>query len=183
MLKQLAGFILGITITAGMLEGSQSSNSLKSQYHSLNRIDFQKLQARVKNPVSLNELESAVHEEINNYRRSKGLRPLRLDSRISRQARIHSEDMARGEVPFSHDGFKTRIKIINRQISYRRAAENVAFNQGFADPADRAVLGWLKSSGHRRNIEGNFDLTGIGVSKGRGGAYYFTQIFILEEED
>ena len=183
MLKQLGGFILGITITVGMLEGAQYFSSFKPKYSSLNLIGSQQLQAQYnnKNPISLMELETSIYEEVNKYRLSRGLRALQLDPRISEQARIHSANMARGKVSFSHDGFRKRIKIIDRQISYRRAAENVAFNQGFSNPSDRAVLGWINSPGHRLNMEGDFDLTGIGVGRGRGGAYYFTQIFILRD--
>lgn len=65
-------------------------------------------------------------------------------------------------------------------IPYRAAAENVAYNRGYTDPVAKAVEGWLNSSGHRRNIEGNYNLTGIGVAKNSQGAYYFTQIFILK---
>lgn len=59
-------------------------------------------------------------------------------------------------------------------------AENVTYNQGFSDPVTQAVDGWLKSTGHRQNIEGNFTLTGIGLAKNSSNEYYFTQIFVLE---
>jgi uncharacterized protein YkwD len=44
--------------------------------------------------------------------------------------------------------------------------------------AREVVDGWLRSPGHRRNIEGDFRLTGIGVATARNGMVYFTQIFI-----
>ncbi|HEY8392853.1 MAG TPA: CAP domain-containing protein [Capillibacterium sp.] len=63
-------------------------------------------------------------------------------------------------------------------IPYKSAAENVAYNN-YSDPAMAAVEGWSASEGHRRNIEGHFDLTGIGVFQNEQGYYYFTQLFLL----
>ncbi len=86
--------------------------------------------------------------------------------------------MASGKVPFSHQGFEQRVSIIRRQIPYQAAAENVAFNQGYSNPAEQAVEGWIKSDGHRVNIEGQYNLTGIGIVKNAKNEYYFTQLFI-----
>jgi uncharacterized protein YkwD len=129
---------------------------------------------------SVNELEATVYRQINEYRQSRNLSPLQLDDRISTQARIHSEAMAKGEVSFSHDRFEERTNSISQIIPYRSIAENVAYNKGFTDSATQAVNGWLKSSGHLQNIEGNFALTGIGVAKNERNEYYFTQIFVLQ---
>jgi uncharacterized protein YkwD len=43
--------------------------------------------------------------------------------------------------------------------------------------AREVVNGWLKSPGHKKNIEGNFVLTGIGYARSKKGDIYFTQIF------
>jgi uncharacterized protein YkwD len=123
-------------------------------------------------------LEQSVHQQVNQYRKSRNLQPLSLDARISEQARIHSQAMANGRVPFSHDGFEGRVGAIAKVIRYRAAAENVAYNQGYSNPDEQAVKGWLKSPGHLKNIQGDYDLTGIGVSKNAKGEYYFTQVFI-----
>lgn len=123
-------------------------------------------------------LEQSIYQQINQYRQSHQLPPLKLDARISTQAKIHSQNMASGKVPFSHQGFDKRISAIDSQISYRAAAENVAYNQGYANPTKQAVAGWIKSQGHRINIEGQYNLTGIGVVKNAKNEYYFTQIFI-----
>ena len=86
--------------------------------------------------------------------------------------------MANGAVPFGHDGFEQRVQALAKAIPYKAAAENVADNQGYNDPATQAVQGWLKSDGHRRNIEGQYNLTGIGIALNANGEYYFTQIFV-----
>ncbi len=127
---------------------------------------------------SIADMEQAVHQQVNQYRAQKGLPPLSLNETISEQCREHSQNMANGSVPFSHDGFDVRVDAIGLQITYRAAAENVAYNYGHADPVRQAVTGWIGSDGHRENMEGDFDLTGVGVAKNAKGEYYFTQIFI-----
>lgn len=122
-------------------------------------------------------IEDSVHQQINQLRREQGLPALRRDAAMDGQARIHSQNMASGRVPFGHIGFAQRIQATG--IPYRGAAENVAFNGGYSDPATKAVQGWRYSSGHWRNIIGNYNLTGIGVAKNSRGHYYFTQLFIL----
>lgn len=123
-------------------------------------------------------LEQSIHKQINQYRQSRNLPPLTLDARISEQARLHSQAMASGRVPFGHQGFEQRVEVINRVIPYRGVAENVAYNQGYRNPDQQAVQGWIKSTGHRINIEGQYKLTGIGIAKNAKGEYYFTQIFV-----
>lgn len=125
---------------------------------------------------TLNELEKEVFTRINDYRISKGLNTLASDERLVEQARIHSRNMGRGAVAFGHQGFQERIKAT--AIPYKSAAENVAYTKQ-SDPASAVVEGWIASEGHRRNIEGRFDLTGIGVIRNEEGFYYFTQLFLL----
>ncbi|MCC5659596.1 CAP domain-containing protein [Nostoc sp. XA010] len=121
-------------------------------------------------------LEQSIFNKINDYRASQGLAKLTLNSAIDNQARIHSQNMANGKVPFGHTGFSERVKAIG--IPYSSAGENVAYNQGYSDPATIAVQGWLKSPGHLANIRGNFNKTGIGVASNSRGEIYFTQIFL-----
>ncbi len=125
---------------------------------------------------AITDLEKAVNQQINQYRASKKLPPLSIDPRISQIARIHSQNMASGKVRFSHDGFEGRAKAII--IPYQSVAENVAYNFGYSDPVRNAVEGWIKSDGHRKNMEGQFNVTGIGIAKNAKGEYYFTQLFV-----
>ncbi len=132
------------------------------------------------NNNGIGDLERLTHQQINQYRISRNLPPLKLDKSISQQARINSQNMAQDKVPFSHEGFEGRIASVSSTISYRSAAENIAYNQGYRDPVERAVAGWIKSPGHHKNMIGNYNLTGIGMAKNSQGEYYFTQIFVLE---
>lgn len=127
---------------------------------------------------SITEVEARVHMLINQYRADLGLAPFALSDVITTQARNHSGNMADGSVEFSHDGFPERVKAIQKQISIAAAGENVAMNSGYTDPARRSVDSWIDSDGHRANIQGDWDLTGIGVAQSAAGGYYLTQIFV-----
>lgn len=126
---------------------------------------------------SLEELERSVYVQINEYRQQQGLAPLTLNPQITQQARAHSQAMAQ-QGSLSHDGFEQRVRVLARSVSYRSAAENVAYNQGYNNPSSQAVRGWINSQGHRQNIQGRYNLTGIGVARNSEGEYFFTQIFI-----
>lgn len=118
---------------------------------------------------------SDILRYVNEYRHKKGLAPLQANSFISSVALRHSRDMLSGRTPFGHDGFHERIDRIRKHLGpIRVAAENVASGPM---SAREVVDGWLHSPGHRRNIEGNFKLTGIGLARRGDGMIYFTQIF------
>ena len=105
-------------------------------------------------------LESAV----NRYRAKHGLRPLKLSECLRTQAAEHSAWMA-GIRNLSHTGFSTRLAMCN----FSGGSENVA--SGYKTNAD-VIDGWDTSSGHRRNMQG--DWTHVG---GERSGTYWTLIF------
>lgn len=122
------------------------------------------------------DIQNAILAHINEYRVEHGMNALKMDSRISKEARQHSLDMANHKVPFGHTYFHTRVKRLHTQIhNSNAAAENVAYNY---KSAQDVVNNWLKSPGHKHNIRGNYNLTGIGVVRDKQGKIYFTQIFL-----
>ncbi|WP_419998074.1 sigma-70 family RNA polymerase sigma factor [Streptomyces boninensis] len=97
---------------------------------------------------------------VNKERAGAGCRPLKLDSRLSRAAQLHSEDMSANNY-FDHtsrDGrtFSDRAKAQGYQTP---GAENIA--RGQSSPAD-VMSAWMNSEGHRANIL-NCDLTTMGL--------------------
>ena len=130
--------------------------------------------------ASLDALEAEVLERVNRHRRAAGLRALRADSRLAEIARAHSRAMASGRRRFGHGDFDERAQAVEARVAhYRRVAENVARHpRRRGDLPARAVAGWLRSSGHRRNIEGPYSLTGVGVAVSDRGEIYLTQIFV-----
>ncbi|KTD22551.1 CAP domain-containing protein [Legionella londiniensis] len=120
--------------------------------------------------------QQIVLNEVNRYRASRGLKPLKLNSFISQVARQHSLDMANKTIEFGHKHFNDRIKRIYNHLEFCEAgAENIAY---FKIPPREVVRKWLTSRGHRRNIEGNYNLTGIGIVRTKAGWVYYTQIFL-----
>jgi uncharacterized protein YkwD len=120
--------------------------------------------------------QEVIFNEINSYRVKQGLSPLKLSSVISEEAKTHSRDMAEEKVPFGHDGFYHRVhRLFAKFRPARGAAENVAY---VYEDARGAVNLWLHSAGHRKNIMGNFNLTGIGIVHGEDDRVYVTQIFL-----
>lgn len=119
-------------------------------------------------------LEQQVYSAVNQYRVGRRLPALAWSEVAARQARDHSRKMASGSRSLGHRGFGSRVAAVAKTLRLSRAAENVAR----ARSAARAMELWLRNRGHRRNIEGRFDLTGIGAATSEDGFVYFTQIFV-----
>ena len=113
---------------------------------------------------------------INQYRVEHHLKPLQINHAISEEAKKHSVEMAKHIIPFGHQAFNERIQQLYKQIKQPQAgAENVAYN--YKDAQD-VVKNWLTSPGHRKNIAGNYNFTGIGIARDKQGKLYYTQIFL-----
>lgn len=126
--------------------------------------------------INVSNINENILLYINQYRQNKKLDPLQLDSSLSAIALQHSVNMANKKVAFGHDGFEDRMQVITTIFSDMKAsAENVAYGKL---SAEAVVKGWINSPHHKKNIEGNYNLTGIGVAKDSKGISYFTQIFI-----
>lgn len=139
-------------------------------------ICFRPVMAPAQHTGPYSNMAGEILHYVNDYRAKLGLAALTMIDVISKEAEGHSRNMATDKVPFSHDGFDDRAERIRRQIKPVNAwAENVAFG---AETAKEVVDMWLHSPGHRKNIEGSYNLTGIGVAKSADGSLYFTQIFI-----
>lgn len=131
--------------------------------------------------VSLSTQEEARYQQevlaaVNKYRIKHGLQKLKLVEAISKEAIKHSEQMASRSIEFSHKDFDKRVQNIRSQIpNVWGSAENIAYFK--LQPAE-VVAKWLTSQGHKKNIEGRYTLTGIGVAKDAKGFLYYTQIFV-----
>lgn len=127
---------------------------------------------------SLPALERQVLAGINAYRASKGLAQLAWNDAVAAQAREHSRHMASGATAFGHDEFDQELHALVKTVAWSGAAENVFMSLNMPDPAGVAVGGWIDSPGHRENIEGDYDLTGVGIARSANGSLYSTQIFL-----
>ncbi len=130
-------------------------------------------------PPADRSLETRTFKLVNDHRRSLGLPPFAYDARIAAVARRHSGDMAAGKVSPGHEGFDERRREISKKIPLKGIAENVGINNYPPSRTVRAaVSGWLESRGHKTNIEGRYDVTGVGIVRDARGTYYYTQIFV-----
>ncbi len=122
------------------------------------------------------QLEKEVFNKINSYRLKKGLNELKYLDAAAVEAYKHSKRMANRSVPFGHSGFNTRFNRIKKKYPAMMGyAENVAYG---AQDAEEVVDMWLHSSGHKKNIRGNYTHTGVGIARNRRGVLYYTQIFV-----
>jgi uncharacterized protein YkwD len=124
--------------------------------------------------AAADNMEMEILKYVNEDRRQHDLPALQWNSMESSLAEKHSQDMASGKVKFGHEGFNNRARAIQKSLGSTEIGENVASGPM---TAREVVDGWLKSPGHKKNIEGNFVLTGIGYARNKKGDIYFTQIF------
>lgn len=122
-------------------------------------------------------VEREIWERINQHRRTIQMPVLEYSMAMAQQAQAHSEQMGSGAVPFGHQGFDERAEAIAETVQFNGISENVAWCSDTKAIADTAVKLWLASPSHRKNIEGDFTLTGIGATLNQRGVWYFTQIF------
>ncbi|MED3126309.1 CAP domain-containing protein [Bacillus wiedmannii] len=126
---------------------------------------------------SLSEFEQRVVELTNAERVKQGLPALKIDTELSKVARVKSEDMQKNNY-FDHNSptYGSPFDMMKKfGISYTSAGENIA--QGQRTP-EEVVQAWMNSAGHRANILNN-GFTHIGVGYVESGNYW-TQQFITK---
>ncbi len=122
------------------------------------------------------EYQQQVLFYVNQYRIKHHRVPLKLIPTISKTAETHSIAMAKKRVPFGHQNFNQRINSLYKQIkNCQGGAENVAY---YKYGPKKLVDAWIASPGHRRNILGDYNLTGIGIAHDSKGWGYYTQLFL-----
>lgn len=142
--------------------------------------------------ASLAKLPNQIHSLVNEQRTQHGLKVLAVDSRVTRAAVLHTQNMARrGIVSHVIDGKGPADRLRDQGASFSASGENIYIRscqtngkpswdaEGFAR---NAVTWWMKSPGHRANIlKSDFNYTGVGVwafAKDGVGWIYTTQVFI-----
>jgi uncharacterized protein YkwD len=155
--------------------------------------------------INATDLAQRIHAQINQQRAKHGLAALSWNADLARIAARHSRDMAERNY-LSHDspegrgfvdryrqaGFSCQIRI-GREI--HAGAENIALGRLYNSAtiengvtyydwnsaqqiARRAVDGWMRSHGHRKNILAPYwQREGIGVEVRPDNKVYITQNF------
>lgn len=126
---------------------------------------------------SVAHLEETAIAAINKIREEYGLIHLKTWSQLSDCAREHSQKMASGKRAFGHDEFKQRAEKMQKVSFLTSFGENVAYCFNYDDPVQICVEGWMNSPGHKKNILGDFEETGIGAAINSKQEFYITQLF------
>ena len=119
-------------------------------------------------------IEVEILELINNHRLSLGLSTLSDMTLVKQVAYSHTDYMVvNNEV--SHTNFYKRSDYLKANAGAIKVSENVAY--GYSS-AESVVKAWLKSDGHRANIEGDFTNFDLAAEKNAEGKWYYTNISI-----
>lgn len=119
--------------------------------------------------------EIELADLINEHRASLGLNPLNIVNHVSYKSEEHNEYMIANNV-VNHDLFEERSENIIHVLGAVKVNENIAYN--YSTPRS-ALYAWLKSAGHKSNIEGDFTDFGISIRVNPiNGNKYYTNIFI-----
>ena len=139
-----------------------------------------------KNLPFITELEHQVFELVNRQRFRNGSPLLVWNEQAAQIARLHSRNMA-------SLGFFSHVGLDGKRVSgradavglrnWRMIGENIAYNQGFSDPVERAFNRWMESPGHRKSLLlKNWKESGVGITVAPDGTYFFTQVFVLRKK-
>ena len=124
-------------------------------------------------PAASPDQIKVVAELVNEHRKRTGCKPLTWIGPVAAVAQRHSEDMA-VQGFFSHTnlyGESPFARLEKAGIRYRAAAENIAQGQR---TGEQVVQSWLRSAGHRRNIEDcRLQQHGIGLFQN-----HWTHVFV-----
>lgn len=133
-------------------------------------------------PMTISEAELAMVDALNVDRTSRGLVPVRIDSRLMAIARARSVDMATNHY-FSHErnGRFVAVDMLNAQgITWTGVAEIIAKNGSPTLEASvpAANTQWMNSTGHRNIVlSTTYNYVGVGLAL-EGGDNIWTAVYI-----
>lgn len=119
---------------------------------------------------------------VNHARAGHGLPPLTALLSLVKAADHKSRDILRCGV-FSHEACEREFTYWMTHFGYRGCSEgeNIAWGSGGLGTPVSIFRAWMKSQGHRENILGDYEDTGIGLQTGKledfPGAHVWTQEF------
>ncbi|MEM6343433.1 MAG: CAP domain-containing protein [Bacteroidota bacterium] len=130
-------------------------------------------------PPTAAEVAKDVFVQTNRYRKSVGLNALKVQPELNSIAQKHSQAMASGRRPFSHQGFDQRVEEVKAYAKKDwRVAENLYATFNTRKIGSQALKDWVASPGHKENLQGRFIFTGIGVARSKAGEYFITQLYV-----
>lgn len=124
---------------------------------------------------SFNKEELDLMELINKHRNSIGLERLLINEHLAYVAAQHNTYMIETK-SINHNGFPNRMEELNQLLGASSVAENIAYNY---NTPQQALTAWLRSSSHKKNIEGNYTQFGLSIKVDTTSQKkYYTNLFI-----
>jgi uncharacterized protein YkwD len=141
----------------------------------------EKAGATADSKAELATLESRCFDLTNGHRKQKGLAKLVRKRDLDEIARDHSRDMARRQA-LDHAGFDRRKKAVMAALPYQSFGENIFRSTRKPDEIPgKALESWIRSPAHRKHLEGDYRMSGMGAARGGDGRIYLTQLFVKEQ--
>lgn len=112
---------------------------------------------------------------VNQARAEQGIDPLKLDADILLAASVRASELQTLASHVRPDGTDCFSALTESGVTYRTAAENLAYGQR---TPDEVVASWLGSESHRANIlNPTFTRLGVGYYLSSNGTAYWIQLF------
>jgi uncharacterized protein YkwD len=131
-------------------------------------------------------IEQSMLGQLNTYRVSKGLLPLKANANLTRAARFHSRDMAQNDY-FDHtspDGEQFSARLTRFGFHWLGAGEAIGEADGLSDATDAATTAitmWQQSPPHNKiMLTGSYRSVGIGAWCAPGSGGVVTCMFTLD---
>ncbi len=128
-------------------------------------------------PSALTAMEQQMVNLVNQERVNQGLKPLEVDMRLVKAARLKSQDMIdKNYTSHISPTYGSPFDMLKSMgITYKTAGENIAG----AGTVERAHTNLMNSSGHRANIlYTGYTKIGIGIVQGGPYGLMITQLFM-----
>ena len=139
--------------------------------------------AAAADPMTISQAELAMVDALNVDRTTRGLVPVRVDSRLMAIARARSADMAAKNY-FSHtqpDGRNVFDLISAQKITWYGAGEIIAWNNypTYETSVAAANNQWLDSPGHKAIVVStSYNYVGVGLALGSNGKKLWTAVYM-----
>jgi uncharacterized protein YkwD len=112
-------------------------------------------------PASAGSSAQQMVHKVNEYRKNRGVPPLRMSRSLNRSSAKYARHMMRKGY-FGHSG---RIRASRR---FRRLGEVIEMHRGRRSDINGALRAWSRSPGHNSILmDGNFNYVGAGKVYGR----------------
>ena len=144
-----------------------------------NTVIIETKQQAVQDPTCVRYADQIV-KLVNNERRSRGLRELKIYPLLTKAALIRANELPQKWDHTRPDGRRCFSVLTDLDINSTYNGENIAM--GYSNPS-MTFNGWMTSEGHRDNIlNASFRYIGVGCAN-INGVYYWVQEFIDTNED